>query len=184
MPGHGSYQTIVADPPWEQGSIAHGSPDGIGTRELPYPSMGIEEICALPIHTLAARDCRLFLWTTNRFLEDAFVVQRHWGFRYVQTLVWHKPNQNPNGGSLAPNLEFLLVCRRGAPRRKARLPHAMIQASRTEHSVKPELFLDLIEQCSPGPYLELFARRQRLGWDTWGNQSLTHVELPGQMALG
>ena len=175
------YQTIVADPPWEY-------PEGFPTRSrtpgkwtgpiryyaLPYPSMTVEDICELPIRDLSELDCRLFLWTTNRFLEDAFTVMRSWGFKYRQTLTWKKLDSL--GGSVAPNSEFLLVGARGAPGRLSRLPNAVIEHSQTkEHSRKPELFLDLVEQVSPGPYLEMFARRNRMGWDTWGNEALNHV---------
>lgn len=138
--------------------------------------MSVEEIAALPIRDLSERDCRLFLWATNRYLEDAFDVMRLWGFKYRQTLTWKK--LDALSGSVAPNSEFLLVGARGAPGLLTRLPNAVIERSQTkEHSKKPELFLDLIEQISPGPYVELFARRNRLGWDTWGNQSFEHVEL-------
>lgn len=177
------YRTIVADPPWEY-------PEGFATRSrtpgkwtgpvrhytLPYASMPVEDIMALPVHDLAERDARLFLWTTNRFLEDAFDVIRAWRFKYRQTLTWKK--LDGLSGSVAPNSEFLLVAARGAPGLLSRLPNAVIERSQTkEHSRKPDVFLDLIEQVSPGPYLELFARRQRLGWDTWGDEALNHVEL-------
>lgn len=177
------YRTVVADPPWAY-------PEGFATRsrtpgkwtgpvrhyELPYQSMTLDEIRALPISELAQKDARLFLWTTNRYLPDAFSVVEAWGFKYRQTLTWKK--LDGLSGSVAPNSEFLLVGARGAPGVLARLPNAVIERSQTkEHSRKPEVFLDLIEQVSPGPYLELFARRQRLGWDTWGNQALEHVEM-------
>lgn len=179
----GKYRTIVADPPWEY-------PEGFATRSrtpgkwtgpvrqyaLPYPSMTIEEIAALPVIELAEPNCRLFLWTTNRWIEDAFDVMRAWRFKYRQTLTWKK--LDGLSGSVAPNSEFLLVGVRGAPRVSSRLPNAVIERSQTKHhSRKPDVFLDLIEQISPGPYLEMFARRQRLGWDTWGNEALEHVEL-------
>jgi len=101
----------------------------------------------------------------------AFMVMSEWGFAYRQTLVWHK--------TVAPNCaEFLLVGVIGKPKRIGRIPSNVIKRGpHHEHSRKPELFCDLIEQVSPGPYLELFARRNRLGWDTWGNEALCHVDL-------
>ena len=177
------YATIVADPPWEY-------PDGFATRSrtpgvwtgptvryaLPYPSLTLEELAALPIADLAARDARLFMWTTNRYLPSSYPLMATWGFAYKQTLVWRK--LDGFSGSVAPNAEFVLVGTRGTPQRLRRLASPVFEHAHTkEHSRKPEAFLDLVEQVSPGPYLELFARRQRLGWDTWGNEALGHVEL-------
>jgi N6-adenosine-specific RNA methylase IME4 len=130
---------------------------------------------------MADKDCRLFLWTTNRYLPDSLTIIAGWGFSYRQLLVWDKtPNIPPFGGSVAPNSgEFLIVAVQGKPGRVSRWPTSIIRArkGRTEHSRKPDVFLDLVESVSPGPYLEMFARRQRLGWDTWGNEALPHVEL-------
>jgi N6-adenosine-specific RNA methylase IME4 len=184
------YRTIVADPPWEydEGFAIRGPRTQRGgprtgelrQRPLPYPSMTVWEIAALPVCSLADRDCRTFLWTTNRYLGLAFMVLEAWGFKYAQTLVWHKTHTNLPA-SVAPNsAEFILVGAKGKPARLVPWPSAVIAdgvGGRTPHSSKPEVFLDLIEQVSPGPYLELFARRQRLGWDTWGNEALEHVQV-------
>jgi N6-adenosine-specific RNA methylase IME4 len=146
---------------------------------MPFPGMTLEDIRRLPVAEFAEPDCRLFLWTTNAYLGQSFGVLEAWGFRYSQTLVWHKTNPSPWPTSVAPNsAEFILVGSAGSPERltpwsAAVVPYAVPKG----HSRKPEAFLDLIEQVSPGPYLELFARRQRLGWDTWGNEALEHVEL-------
>ncbi len=174
------YRTIVADPPWEyEGFVPSRTGDRFWHRDLPYSMMTVDEIAELPVHDLAAKQCRLFLWTTNRYLGAAFDIARRWGFDYQQTLVWRKTgNPSPMGGSVAPNhAEYLLVCRRGMPARLDRLPSSVIDAPKMAHSQKPELFLDLIEQVSPEPRLEMFSRRNRLGWHTWGNQSLNHVEM-------
>jgi N6-adenosine-specific RNA methylase IME4 len=182
------YCTIVADPPWEYpegfaGRVSTGRDRRLGgavviRTELPYGSMSLADIAALPVADLAAPECRLFCWTTSRFLPDAFPIIQAWGFDYRQTLVWHKPDAF-FGGSVAPNAEFLLVATLGKPKRTGRMPNAVIKYAQRQlaHSEKPECFLDYIEQVSPGPYLELFARRNRLGWDTWGNESLEHIEL-------
>ena len=174
------YRTIVADPPWDypEGFALGPGRGTLEIRPLPYPPMTLEDIAALPVRDLAAPKSRLFLWTTNRYLADAFDILAEWGFRYRQTLVWHKLDANLPG-SIAPNsAEFILVGTRGAPGRLATLPSAVIATTRRGgHSAKPEAFLDYFESVSTGPYLELFARRQRLGWDTWGNESLNHVEL-------
>lgn len=179
------YRTIVADPPWQHpgtGSPRAGWRNAWATeREAPlnYPSMTIGAIAGLPVETLPAADCRVFLWATNTVLPDAYIVLRAWGFQYRQTLVWRKPDANPIGGSVAPNAEFLLVGVRGRPPVLRRLPNAVMEHPRggLRHSEKPEMWLDLIEQASPPPRIELFARRQRLGWDTWGDEALGHVTM-------
>jgi N6-adenosine-specific RNA methylase IME4 len=187
------YQTIVADPPWPypEGFFSIG-PSGRDhrilpgfrvDRQLPYCPLSIDAICALPISRLAETHCRLFLWTTNKFLPISLgLVLPAWGFDYRQLLIWHKADSGPLGGSVAPNTaEFLVVAVRGKPGVMSRMPGAVIKRGigryGHHHSDKPECFLDYIEQVSPGPYLELFARRNRLGWDTWGDESLEMVKL-------
>lgn len=174
------YRTIVADPPWDYPEgFALGPGHGtLEVRPLPYAPMTLEAIAELPVRDLADKKCRLFLWTTNRYLRDAFDIIEAWGFRYRQTLVWHKTDANLPS-SIAPNsAEFLLVAQRGFPGRLGTLPSAVIATTRSGgHSRKPEVWLDHIEAVSPPPRLELFARRQRLGWDTWGNEALQHVEV-------
>lgn len=193
------YRTIVADPPWDypEGFVTvpdrphkqereDGAGGGTITKTtLPYASMTLDQIAALPIPNLAHRDCRLFLWATMRYMPDAFRLIALWGFEYKQTFVWDKtPNIPPFGGSLAPNAaEFLLVAVKGSPAVVARWPSSVIRArtGRTTHSKKPDVFLDMAEATSPGPYVELFARRARFGWDYWGDESLGTAS-PGEVA--
>jgi N6-adenosine-specific RNA methylase IME4 len=176
------FRCIVADPPWpypEGFALGTGHPErgdkgGVDIRPLPYPSMTLDEIKSLPVSNLSDRDCRLFLWTTNRYLPDAFGVMSAWGFRYRQTLVWHKATMNLPA-HVAPNsAEFVLVGVVGHPRRLHSMPSAVIRTTRggTEpsHSRKPDCWLDAFERVGAGPYLELFARRPRLNWTVWGNE--------------
>lgn len=190
------YHTIVADPPWdypEGFAVGHGH-GALEVRPLPYESMTIAEIAALPVESLSDRDCRLFLWTTNRYLPDAFRVLDAWGFRYRQTLVWHKTDTNLPA-HVAPNsAEFILVGVRGKPERIGTMPSAVIPRVRhgaggggkfapiKGHSRKPDCFMDYFMQVSPGPYLEMFSRRARLGWDTWGDEALGGVDLAREPA--
>lgn len=191
------YRTIVADPPWHYEGFGtsvgdgrgSGPRDGMTVKALPYPSMSLGAMADIPVRDLATPDAFLFLWTTNRYLPDAFWIANAWGFSYRQTITWDKgTSMSPFGGSVTPNrCEFLLVCRRGQPRLKGRWTGgSVVQAPKGSqkgtHSAKPEVFLDLVEHVAPGPYLEMFARRNRLGWDTWGNEALNHVELPGAAA--
>jgi N6-adenosine-specific RNA methylase IME4 len=172
------YSTIVADPPWDY-------PEGFGVglgkhkgerRPLPYPSMSLDEIKSLPVADMADDAAHLYLWTTTRYLSAAFSVAEAWGFRYGQTLVWCKtPLASILGGAFGANVEFCLFCRRGVLKHKTKSYSAWFnwpRVGRGSHSRKPEAFLDLVESVSPGPYLELFARRARFGWDYWGDESL------------
>lgn len=192
----GKYRTIVADPPWSYGrdekrwassrSSRKTNPTGSGHLEhiaMPYETMASQAIEALPIGNLADDDSILFLWATSRHLPDAFGVLAAWGFDYRQTLVWRKTgNPSPFGGSVAPqHAEFVLVGRRGKPD-VGRLASSVFEAPAPQvgqHSAKPDAFLDLVEQISPEPRVELFARRARFGWDYAGDESLGTVEVEG-----
>lgn len=176
------FKTIVADPPWamtrSKGTLYPGATDTapLKTAPLDYPTMSIEEICALPVRELAEDDAHLYLWTTQSFLRRAYEVLDAWRFRQGAILVWSKP---PKGvcGTYVCSVEFCIFARRGNLQHKRRQLGTCYQWPRSGHSSKPEAFQDMVESVSPGPYIELFARRTRLGWNTWGNQSLCHVEL-------
>lgn len=142
-----------------------------------YPTMGIDEIAAMPVRELAEDDAHLYLWTTQTFLRDTYRVLDAWGFKQGAILVWAKP---PKGvcGTYVASVEFCIFARRGSLQHKRRQIGTCYQWPRSHHSAKPEAFQDMVESVSPGPYLELFARRQRLGWHTWGNQSICHVSIP------
>lgn len=168
------YGTIVADPPWGYEGFA---PPWRSSVDPHYPLMTLEEIKALPIQALAARDCHLYLWSVLPLMEEAYECLREWGFKPSTVITWCK--RGPGlGAGWRGNTEHLLVARRGsAPFLfSADGPGTWHVSSRGGvHSRKPDLFMDLIEQASPAPRLEMFARRQRLGWDTWGNEALEHV---------
>lgn len=182
----GRYRTIVADPPWRynrkwnNGANAGKSFSGAaGPLAMPYPEMTIAQIAALPVASLAAPDCHLYLWTTNKYLREAFAVVDAWGFRFGQLLVWAKtPAGKGLGDAFTPTAEYILFCRRGTLRPRCRVASTWFNWKRTGvHSRKPEAFQDLVEQVSLGPYLELFARRPRLGWDVWGNEVESRIEM-------
>ena len=185
------FRCIVADPPWKYG--AWGKSSGRGCRAgtfrpdidvptpLPYSSMTTEEIKALPVARLAADDCDLYLWTTQKYLPDAFGVLEAWGFRYCQTLTWCKtPRGTGQGGLYCPTTEFLLLGRKGKMPVKKRVDTTWWNVKRHQncHSHKPEFFQDVIEAQSDGPRLELFARRKRPGWSVWGNEVESDVCMP------
>jgi N6-adenosine-specific RNA methylase IME4 len=177
------YRTIVADPPWAMptGGAANADSWDAGRKPsaLPYSTMSVDDISDLPVRDLSFPDAHLYLWTTNAYLERSFGIVNWWGFRPSQVLVWAKtPRGLGMGGAFSNTTEFVLFARRGSLQPLARTDSTWWNWRRGKHSAKPEAFLDLVETVSPGPYLELFARRQRLGWDTWGNEALNHIELP------
>lgn len=185
-----SYVTVVADPPWPYADAGRPGDSGknmirtvkrdgavaIGVH-TPYSPMPIASICALRPPT--ARNAHLYLWTTNSFMDEAYDVARSWGFEPKTICTWVKVRKDDPtrisrkaGYWFRGATEHWLFCVRGSLRLQAdeALPTAYLWP-RLAHSVKPDQFYDLVEKASPGPYLELFARRERLGWDTWGDQS-------------
>ena len=175
------YRTIVADPPWMQPSGGPASGPGFAVAggrpsSLPYSPLHVNDIAALPVSDLAARDAHLYLWTTNAYIEDAYRIARGWGFRPSVLLTWCKtPRGIGLGGTFVQTTEHVLFARRGVLPAAERVDTTWWLWKRGRHSAKPEAFLDLVERVSPAPRLEMFARRDRLGWDTWGNESLGTV---------
>ena len=171
------YSTIVADPPWQ---MAHSGPPldrskrtrrgkPVTMTGTPYSTMSDREIGEMPVADLAADDAHLYLWVVSSHMEHAYGICRAWGFRPSQTLVWAKhPFGFAPGGTFASVCEFLIFARRGHLAALSRPDRSWWSWPRGPHSVKPPAFYDLVERVSPGPYLELFARQPRLGWDSWG----------------
>jgi N6-adenosine-specific RNA methylase IME4 len=178
------YRTILADPPWQQplsnGGIRRRWKGGVVARSLPYPTMPLAEIAALPIADLAAPDCHLWLWTTNAFLEAGFSVMRAWGFRYLAPIVWVKPSGI--GNFVIHRTQTILLGYRhrcSFPGRRY-FPNIIETAGPRAHSVKPTETYSLIESVSGGPRLELFARARRPGWHAWGNEIEGSISLSSE----
>lgn len=168
----GTFRTVVADPPWQYGNTSTR-----GAAEDHYSTMTIEELCALPVAERMAPDAHLYLWVTNNFIREAFEVMDAWGFAYKTCLTWVKP-QMGMGNYFRGVTEHILFGAKGSLRTQARDIRNCFEAPRQKHSAKPDLFYDIVEKASPGPYLEMFARRARLGdWSYWGNESLETTEL-------
>lgn len=162
------YRTIVADPPWQMPKAGATKVDASKV----YPTMSLESVCALPVSALAEDDAHLWLWAVNGLLEDAYKVVRAWGFSPLTLVTWCKPGPGV-GHYLRNNTEHVILASRGTPMVPTTKPLSTWYVwPRGAHSAKPEAFLDLVETVSPGPYLELFARRNRFGWATAGNQCL------------
>lgn len=193
------FGTILADPPWQflnrTGKMA---PEH--KRLARYATLTLEEIKAIPVALVAEDKSHLYLWVPNALLAEGLDVMRAWGFTYKSNLVWHKIRKD--GGSDGRGVgfyfrnvtELILFGVRGSLRTLApgRRQVNYLCSQKREHSRKPDELYPIIEQCSPGPYLELFARLKHPGWHQWGNevpeQERVHIltekrETPDQLVL-
>jgi N6-adenosine-specific RNA methylase IME4 len=169
--GKQRWPIVYADPPWRYERPALATPNR--AVENHYPTMTLEEICALPVGILASDDALLFMWATAPKLEEAMQVIRAWGFEYRTCAVWDKEIIG-TGYYFRNQHELLLIGKRGnIPHPAAGTqPSSVYRERRTDHSVKPTFFHDMIEKLYPElPKLELFARHARAGWDAWGNEA-------------
>ncbi|WP_083450397.1 MT-A70 family methyltransferase [Luteipulveratus mongoliensis] len=171
------YRTILADPPWDiqqrgaRGAVAH------------YNLMSLERIKAMPVADLAADDAHLWLWVTNATLRHGYDVAEAWGFTVRSPLTWVKFRLGL-GNYLRNSTEHLLFATKGDAPVAYRSQPTWIQAPVQDHSHKPEEQYALIERISPGPYLELFARRPQPGWDAWGNEIDSDLRIAGYPVPG
>ncbi|MCQ5034405.1 MT-A70 family methyltransferase [Coprococcus sp. DFI.6.81] len=167
------YGIIYADPPWR-----YNMSRGHGVAENHYPTMSIEEICALPVADIAAEDSALFLWGTFPQLKEAMRVIDAWGFRYkTLAFLWLKQNKKADtwfygmGFWTRSNAEVCLLATRGHPKRQTAGIHQFVITRIEEHSKKPDIVRDKIVQLvGDQPKVELFARQKVPGWDSWGNE--------------
>ena len=165
--GNQKYATIYADPPWRfQNRTGKVAPEH--KRLNRYETMELKDIEALPVAEIAAEKSHLYLWVPNALLPDGLAVMKAWGFEYKGNIIWEKVT------------EILLFGVRGSGSNRtlepARSQVNLIRAQKREHSRKPDEFVPLIERCSPGPFIELFARGDRTGWAMWGNQATADYE--------
>lgn len=173
------YKTIYADPPWQfQNRTGKVAPEH--KRLNRYSTMTLEEIKRLPVIDVADEKSHLYLWVPNALLPEGLEVMKSWGFEYKTNLIWEKVRKDgmPDGrgvGFYFRNVtEILLFGIRGEKNRTldpGRSQVNLIRSIKREHSRKPDEFVKLIESCSCGPYLEMFARGNRNNWDMWGNQA-------------
>lgn len=173
------FSTILADPPWQfQNRTGKVAPEH---RLLSrYGTMDLQDIMALPVSQISADTAHLYLWVPNALLPDGIRVMEAWGFHYKSNIVWHKIRKD--GGSDGRGVgfyfrnvtELVLFGVKGMNARTLSAGRTQVNYLATrkrEHSRKPDEFYNIVESCSPGPYLELFARGSREGWSVWGNQS-------------
>lgn len=175
----GQFATILADPPWQfQNPTGKVAPEH--RRLLRYPTMELQEILDLPVGNLAAARSHLYLWVPNALLMEGLRTMKAWGFTYKANIVWFKVRKDagPDGrgvGFYFRNVtELVLFGVRGSMRtlKAGRTQVNLLATRKREHSRKPDEIYDIIEACSPGPYLELFARFRRNGWSQWGNENV------------
>jgi N6-adenosine-specific RNA methylase IME4 len=177
------YRTILADPPWKQQLVGKGKARPKRARALPYPTMTVDEICALPIGELAGDGCHLWLWTTNEYLEAGFRVMRAWGFKYLAPITWVKPSGM--GWFWIHRTQTMLMGYKGrcAFERAKMKPTVLMAGNPDRHSAKPKESYELIESISEPARVEIFARPwtpmfpRRDGWDVWGNEVPQDVTL-------
>ena len=175
----GPFRTVVADPPWRfQHRTGKISPEhGRLTR---YGTMGVDDIAALPVADVCDSSAHLYLWVPNALLADGMAVMAAWGFTYKTNLVWFKTRRDggPDGrgvGFYFRNVtELVLFGVRGRNGTRTLAPARrqvnLIAEPKRDHSRKPEQLHEIVERCSPGPYIELFARSERPGWRVWGDE--------------
>lgn len=165
------FGTVYADPPWQ-----YGNQSTRAATDNHYGTMTVDELCLMPVQQHVAEDAHLHLWTTNGFLPDAFRVIEAWGFEYRSCFVWVKRKMGI-GNYWRVSHEFLLLGIRGNAksfRQKNKMSWGEFE--RGKHSAKPEAIREMIEDVSPGPYLELFGRRRADGWTVMGNQVEKHTQ--------
>jgi N6-adenosine-specific RNA methylase IME4 len=173
------FATILADPPWQFANRT-GKMAPEHKRLCRYPTMKFEEIAALPVSAIATPTAHLYLWCPNAMLPEGIAVMKAWGFSYKSNLVWHKIRKD--GGSDGRGVgfyfrnvtELILFGIRGKNARTlapGRRQVNFMATRKREHSRKPDEQYEIIEACSPAPFIELFARGTRHAWATWGNQA-------------
>ncbi|SIE26527.1 adenine-specific DNA methyltransferase [Mycobacteroides abscessus subsp. abscessus] len=172
------FKCVLADPPWRFGNRRSGMSPESGLRPR-YRTMALDDICDMPVESIVADNAHLYLWVPTAMLPDGLKVMQDWGFRYTTSITWMKTRLDgePDGSGVGfyfrNATETMLFGVRGTLRTltAARSMPNVIAARRREHSRKPTEQYHLIEQSSPGPRLELFAREARVGWVVWGDES-------------
>ncbi len=184
----GSYGAIVADPPWSFLTYSGNHTTPHRCAEDHYDTMTLEGLSVLPVASLAAKDCALFLWVVDSHLDVGIELGRKWGFKFkTRAFEWLKTKKKveilEDGAGYASvdfgismgywtrkQTESCLLFTRGSPRRMSKGVRQVIAAPRREHSRKPDELYKSVEQLVAGPYCELFAKRRWPGWDGWGDE--------------
>ncbi len=176
------FNIIYADPPWDVRRGPDWNSNG-PSKPLPYPTMTLAEIKSLPVESLAAGDAHLYLWTINKYIHESYDVACAWGFNPSCLLTWCKPRHGIGiGGTFIQTTEHLLFCRRGTLTARKRIDTTWFPQPRLAHSVKPQFFRDMVVEVSGDlPRVELFARQASPGWEVWGNEVQSTIELENKI---
>ena len=180
--GKKKFRTVLADPPWQfQNRTGKIAPEH--HRLSRYTTLSLQEIKEIPVQIAMAEKSHLYLWVPNALLKEGLEVLQAWGFEYKTNIVWHKVRKDggPDGRGVGfyfrNTTELVLFGVRGKLRtqKRGRSQVNILKTQKREHSRKPDELYEIIESCSPGPYLELFARGQRPKWTQWGNQVQNYI---------
>jgi len=179
------YQIIYADPPWAFTGFVNEHKNGITRPTLPYQTMGDFEITELPIEAIADKDCILFLWCVDSRLDIMSLIMDKWGFKYKTVgFVWNKVRKDGNGVNATfskytrKSCEFLYIGTRGKCLAKVHTQNQYFPEAKRKHSQKPDGIRDMIvKMCGDLPRIELFARQKTEGWDVWGNEVESDINL-------
>lgn len=161
----GKFRVIYADPPWQFDNEGFEQ-----SAEQQYPTMPVKTICDMKIREKVGEKAVLFLWVTNAFLEEGLKVCKEWGFEYKTNMIWIKDKGPTIGWFTQSRHEMLFIATKGEGVHPKEKLNSWFEAPVTKHSKKPEKVYDMIERMYEGPYLELFARNKRKGWQSWGNE--------------
>ena len=169
------YSVIYADPPWSFKTYSDKGKDR--SPENHYSTMNFKDICNLPVNNIANDNSVLLMWITDPLLDKAFKVIDAWGFKYKTVgFTWAKTNRKKLGFFTGlgywtrGNPEMCLLATKGKPKRQSKAVPQLVVSQRERHSKKPDIMYTHIENLLNGPYIELFARQKREGWDSWGNE--------------
>lgn len=203
LPADLKYNVIYADCPWNTKAgrplkgykMKNGKqlfiPTSQKSKDLPYPTMTIDEMENLDVKSITADNAHLYFWTTNQYLPKAFQIIEKWGFKYSTTLVWaKKPLGGGLGGTFKITTEFLIFATKGSLKANEMVIGTWFDVKRKYvngypcHSKKPDFFYELIEKVSPGLKLEMFARENRNGWDAFGNEIQNSITIPSLKICG
>lgn len=179
------YQIIYADPPWSYNDKLGTNSAKMGGYDKYYKGMSLIDICNLPINDITDKNCILFLWITMPKLPEAFKVIKSWGFKHKTTaFTWVKLNPKANtifkgvGRWVQGNAELVLLATKGKPHRITKNVPQIVMAKRGKHSVKPnKIKQEIVRLMGDIPRIELFAREKTKGWDIWGNEIESDIEL-------
>ncbi len=165
----GKFSTIVIDPPWSYSNKSGRHGDSANADYIQNRTMTLDEVALFNIERWVAEECHLYMWVTDAYLGHAYTITEAWGFKAKASLIWVK-DRFGMGNYYRHQHEVCIFASRGTMRLKRMNASTVFKAPITKHSEKPEEFYRMVESCSPGPYIDVFARKKRPGWSVFGDQ--------------